>query len=126
MALVCWLPCGCETTVVGIGSCPVVGSETGLGARAGWRELPGFSCNDTAALYPLESGTVAAVNVCWRFENPGIPRGFLKTRRWAYPLHSRFDLTQFLHTGFSSPHLMRRCRQALTISQRHYHLRGPN
>ena len=38
--------------------------------------------------------------------------GFLNTTRWAYPSQIRLDFMQLAHIGFSSPHLIRRFRQA--------------
>lgn len=36
------------------------------------------------------------------------PTGCLNTTRCPYPSQSRLDFTQFLHIGFSSPHLILR------------------
>lgn len=49
------------------------------------------------------------------------PTGCLKITRCPYPSHSRLDLMQFLHTGFSSPHFMRRLRHAEIFSVNLFH-----
>ena len=42
------------------------------------------------------------------------PMGSLKTTRWLYPSHCLLDLSQLLHFGLPSSHLMRRLRQAFS------------